>query len=48
MWKYIISFSVLGGKVSDKVRTQESNFLRHLDDVVLADRGFTFAYTYDM
>ena len=34
-----------GGRVSDKVITQESNFLRHLeqDDVVLADRGFTIA-----
>ena len=33
------------GRVSDKVITQESNFLHHLeqDDVVLADRGFTIA-----
>ena len=38
-------FQCWGGRVSDKVITQESNFLRHLqqDDVVLADRGFTIA-----
>ena len=34
-----------GGRVSDKVITQESKFLNHIQpgDVILADRGFTIA-----
>ena len=34
-----------GGRVSDKVLTQNSKFLSHIEqgDVILADRGFTIA-----
>ena len=43
MRKHIIFVSMLGWKVSDKILTQESGFLNHLEpgNVVLADRGFT-------
>ena len=45
MWSYLFSVTVLGGRVSDKILTQEIDFFTHLEagDVILADRGFTVA-----
>ena len=44
MWEYFLSLEVLGGRVSDKQLTQDSNFFCYLETGdVLADHGFKIA-----